>query len=79
MTKKIVCPGCKAELEFLRNIQSGEYSYDFYLSKGEVEYESNEFYEDGRINTWNCPECDKVIAGNEKEAKLFLEGKLVKK
>ncbi len=68
------CPKCGKEIDCLRNFQSGENAYDFYVEDGDTHYELDEFQPDNNINDYECPECSETLFTDEEEARKFLLG-----
>lgn len=64
----VKCPNCEEEIEVLIHFQSGEKRYT-YTGK---EYFDDFFIEDNKTNDYECPECNKVLFTDEREAKKFL-------
>ena len=65
------CPKCKKEINKLVNYQSGENKY---ILDDDGDCFFKEFQEDGKINEYECPECNKVLFNDDRKARSFLEG-----
>jgi hypothetical protein len=63
------CPNCQKEIYYLINVVSGWKQYRF---DGE-NYEEDEFYSDGNVCYFECPECNETLCYSEEEAIEFLE------
>jgi len=64
------CPKCNAEIETLTNFVSGEKKFTFDDSGN---YEEVDFNECGKVNDYECPECQEVLFKDEEEALAFLK------
>jgi len=72
------CPKCGEEIDYLKHCQSGreiEYIEEAYHH---VKIVDQEFIDDGKVNDYECPKCNKVLFTDEVEAIAFLEGGTIK-
>ena len=63
------CPECNKEIEYLNSYQSGESHYRLWNDGG---YELREFQPDGKVNDYECPECQDILFRNEEDAMTFI-------
>jgi len=65
-----ICPKCNHEINYLVNFSSGENRWEF---DGD-DYAESEFFSDGQVNDFECPECKETLFTEEEKAKEFLKG-----
>lgn len=74
-----ICPKCKEEIDFLRHSRSGWENSNMYITgsgdDGYVEYEHNDFSDDGDLSEFYCPECNEELDFDDEQAEAFLRDK----
>ena len=71
------CPKCKRRITHLNNWRGGEskYRFEWDADSGVGTYDLVlEMEENGRVNDFECPNCERVIAKSEEKALKGLEG-----
>ena len=71
--KCLICPNCKEEINGLVSFESGENKKNVYIDNNKLEWNEEYFYDDGKVNDYECPECNEVLFTNEEEAISFLK------
>ena len=65
----VKCPKCKKEIDHLKHYTSGEM---YFILDTDENYEEVEFQADGKVNEYECPECQKVIFTDPYKAEKFM-------
>ena len=74
----MICPRCNREIKRLNTTISDITSYQFTLVRNKIpSYKKTEIKD--QHSPFSCPECNRIIAANEKEAIDFLSGKKKKR
>jgi len=68
------CPECGEEIDYLKHYQSGEAYYHIKIVDKEIQYLEQPFIDDGKVNCYECPKCNKTLFTDEVDAIAFLEG-----
>ena len=72
-----ICPKCKENVEFLKQVDSGiEKCHIFFNKKKDyLDWEQEEFESDGIVRLFYCPECNEELDFDEQQAEEFLREK----